>query len=134
LWHAAGFPDKRRFARPTAPAGDHLTTSVRTAIRYFPDGFDTGDNNVWLTRLYRPETASSTIFYFVGLVLGYVPHAKSLGNGSHRAPVSHMESFVSEQAYVLLRHPDFSTGPCRPEPCDLLQNLLEQPAVLAFER
>ncbi len=77
-------------------------------IRDFPDGFHTGDNDVWLTRLYRPETASSTIFYVVGLVVGYVPHPKSPGNGSHRAPVSHIESFVSELAYVLLRHSGFS--------------------------
>ena len=63
---------------------------------------------MWLIRLYRPETAPSTIFYFDEL--GYVPHAKSLGNGSHLAPVSHIESFVSEQAYVLLRHPGFSAG------------------------
>jgi hypothetical protein len=62
--------------------------------RDFPDGFHTGDNDVWLTRLYRPGTASSTIFYFVGLVVGDVPHAKSLGNGSHRAPVSQIESLV----------------------------------------
>jgi hypothetical protein len=27
-----------------------------------------------------------------------------------RAPVSQIESFVSEQAYVLLRHPGFSAG------------------------
>jgi hypothetical protein len=49
--------------------------------RDFPDGFHTGDNDVWLTRFYRPETASSTIFYFVGLVLGYLPQPKYLGNG-----------------------------------------------------
>ena len=82
----------------------------RYSNRDFPDGFHTGDNEVWRTQLYRPETASSTSFYVVGLILGYVPHAKSLSNGSHRAPVSQIESLFSELAYVLLRHPGFSAG------------------------
>ena len=78
--------------------------------RYFPDGFHTGDIDARLTPLYPPEAASSMVFHFVGPVFGHVPHAKSFGNGSHRAPVSQIASLVSELTFVLLHHPGFSNG------------------------